>query len=292
MTRAAVPNRSHATERGFTLIEAVVVLTLTGIVAGMVGVFIARPIDAYVDLARRAELSDSADMALRRAAREIAQALPNSVRVGGGSSQFLEFLPVAASGRYLAAPAADGSGDFFNINDPTDNSFTVLGPNVFVPGSSGVNPVPFLVVYNLGIPGADAYNGESSRPLTTFGTAGSLTYNLAGGQFIYPSPGNRFQVIVTPITYACLPGAGGGGTLRRYTGYGIQSAQPINIAAAPLSGLSGVNDVLLADHVLACSFAYTPDASARIGLVTMRLTLSSGGEKLTLVHQAHVDNSP
>lgn len=286
--------RSHANQRGFTLIEAIIVLVLTGIVAGMVGVFIARPIDAYVDLARRAELSDSADMALRRVAREIAKALPNSVRVGGGggSGDYLEFLPVAASGRYLAAPAADGSGDFFNVDDPTDNSFQVLGPNVLVPAASGLGSAPYLAVYNLGIPGADAYTGESIRALTSFGTLGALTYDLANGQFTYPSPGNRFQVITTPISYACLPAAGGAGTLRRYTGYGIQSTQPISTSDPALAALTGTDNVLLADHVLGCSFSYTAGASARIGIVTMRLTLSSGGEQLTLVHQAHVDNSP
>src|SRR5205814_7956125 len=68
-------------QRGFTLLEAVLVIAMTGIVAAMVAVFIRAPVNAYVDQARRAELSDAADTALRRMAREVQRALPNSVRV-------------------------------------------------------------------------------------------------------------------------------------------------------------------------------------------------------------------
>ena len=32
--------------------------------------------------------------------------------------------------------------------------------------------------------------------------------------------------------------------------------------------------------------------AARIGIVTLYLTLAAGGERLTLVHQVHVDDSP
>ena len=46
---------SNSTQRGFTLIEAIIVIVITGILAGMVAVFIRAPIDAYVDSARRAD---------------------------------------------------------------------------------------------------------------------------------------------------------------------------------------------------------------------------------------------
>ena len=272
--------------RGFTLIEAVLVIALTGIVAAMVGVFIRQPINAYVDQARRAELSDTADTALRRVARDLSRALPNSVRVDP-SGLLLEFLPVSASGRYRAAPAADGSGDYLDFDNPADSSFAVLGPPVDT--ASGDQ----LVVYNLGLPGADAYSGETRRALTSIGTAlGSLGYSVGASQFPYPSPGNRFQIVGTPVTYACEPAANGAGVLRRFAGYAIQSAQPLDPAAAPLAALIGRNNSVLADKVAGCSFAFSSGASARTGLVTLRLTVASGGESMTLLHQAHIDNSP
>src|SRR4051812_27634335 len=105
-------SRSHSrqTARGFTLLEAVLVITLIGIVAAMVGVFIKAPIDAYVGQGRRAELTDTADTALRRISREVQRALPNSVRLDA-TGTVLEFLPVSAAGRYRAAPDASGGHD-------------------------------------------------------------------------------------------------------------------------------------------------------------------------------------
>ena len=272
--------------RGFTLIEAVLVIALTGIVAAIVGVFIRQPINAYVDQARRAELSDTADTALRRVARELSHALPNSVRVDP-SGLLLEFLPVSASGRYRAAPAADGSGDYLDFGNAADSSFDVLGPPVDT--ATGDQ----LVVYNLGLPGADAYSGETRRALTSIGTAlGSLSYSVGASQFPYPSPGKRFQIVATPVTYACEPAANGTGVLRRFAGYAIQSTQPVDPTAAPLAALIGRNNSVLSGNVAGCSFGFSSGQSARSGVVTLRLTVASGGESMTLLHQARIDNSP
>ena len=282
MTRPPSP-----TQRGFTLIEAVLVIMLTGIVGAMVAGFIKQPIDAYVDQARRGEMSDEADGALRRMVRELQTALPNSVRVNA-TGTYIEFLPVRSAGRYRAAPdSVTGLGDFLDFASAADGSFEVLGPTVSA--SAGDK----LVVYNLGLTGAAAYAGTSRRALTSSGASlASLSYNVGGTQFPYASPNNRFHIVSTPITYACLPVAGGAGTLRRYAGYAIQGAQPANTAAAPLSGLSGVNNAQLSGSVAACSFTYNSTSSARTAVVTLRLTLTRSGESITLLQQVFVESSP
>src|SRR5690349_19041624 len=83
-----LPNRESRTMKhvvrhqgGVTLIEMIVVILITGIIGSMVVVFMRRPVDGYLDTARRAELSDIADTALRRISRDLRRALPNSVRV-------------------------------------------------------------------------------------------------------------------------------------------------------------------------------------------------------------------
>ena len=286
-------------QRGFTLIEAVMVIALTGIVGAMVAVFIRQPINAYVDTARRGAITDAADIALRRITRELQGALPNSVRVNAAGT-YLEFLPVLAAGRYRAAPNAAGVGDFLDFTSSADDRFEVLGPAVSVQAGDQ------LVVYNLGLPGADAYAGTSRRALRNTGSALSqLTYTVGATQFPYASPNNRFFIINRPVTFACGPSAYG--TLSRVSGYAIQANQPVNIAGAPLSGGPGVvNSFLIGARwnaqaaaskvlppaVTACSFTYNNSASSRNGVVTIRLTVSDGGESISLLQQVFVGASP
>jgi prepilin-type N-terminal cleavage/methylation domain-containing protein len=73
--------RKHLrSQRGFTLVEAIIVMVLTGVLAGVMVLFIRQPVQNYVDAAGRAGLTDTADLALRRMARELRSALPNSIR--------------------------------------------------------------------------------------------------------------------------------------------------------------------------------------------------------------------
>ncbi len=273
-------------QHGFTLIEAVMVIALTGIVGAMVAVFIRQPINAYVDTARRGEMTDEADAALRRIARELQAALPNSVRVNAAGNR-LEFLPVRSAGRYRAAPSAAGIGDFLDFGSSTDGSFEVLGPPVSALAADQ------LVVYNLGLTGADAYEGTSRRALTSTGaTLATIGYTVGGTQFPYASPNHRFHIVGQPITYACDPLAGGAGSLRRYSGYAIQAAQPTNVSGAPLSTLTGADNALLSGSVAACSFSYNTAGSAHKAVVTLRLTLTRSGESITLMQQVSVESSP
>src|SRR3990172_12597807 len=108
-------------QRGFTLVEAVMVIVLTGIIAAVVAVFIQGPIQGYFDTARRSQSSDVADFALRRVARDLQTALPNSMRSTDANNYFLEFLPVRSAGRYRAA--GDG-GDALDTS-AADTAFTV-----------------------------------------------------------------------------------------------------------------------------------------------------------------------
>ena len=269
--RCPEPPRLRPSQHGFTLVEAVIVIVITGIIAAMVAVFIRAPIQGYVDSARRAEMSDIADTAARRIARDLRLALPNSVRVfGGASGTSLEFLLTRSGGRYRADAAAAGD-DPLDFGVP-DTSFDILGaPLVFKTGDR-------IAISNLGVPGADAYAGDTLRSYN--GIVGSATTKAQftpSTPFPMESPARRFQVVETPVTYRC---AGGG--LWRHAGYTITATQ-----ANPPAGTPS----LLASKLSDCQFTYEA-VNQRFGLLSIRLKLAQGGETVSLYHEVHVYNVP
>src|SRR5881394_4593031 len=129
------PRHCHnSRQRGVTLIEMIIVIAITAIVAGGVAVFISRPFESYIDSARRAELTDIADTALRRMTRDFHSALPNSIRYtcvpsgcAVGSAYYIEYLQTSGGGRYRAEKDNAGLGDTLDFTF-ADTSFDVVGP--------------------------------------------------------------------------------------------------------------------------------------------------------------------
>jgi len=260
-------------QQGFTMIEAIVVIVVMGIVLALSAMFIRQPIESYFDIARRAELTDIADTALRRMARDIHSAVPNSIRQSGN---YLEFVPIKDAGRYRAEVGTGGE-DILDFTFATDSSFAVLGPAVTVSAGDSI------VIYNLGIPGSDVYEGTSRRAAVSGGS--SVSYTVGATQFPFASPANRFQVVGGAVTYECAANAGNpaNGYLRRYSGYAIQAAQPAPPAISP---------AILASNVAACAMSYASGVQQRDGLVSISLTLKKQNESVTLYHEVHVSNVP
>ena len=252
------------------------VIAITGIIAAVVATFIRAPVQGYFDAARRAELTDTADTAVRRIGRDLRQALPNSVRVTSvGTVSYLEFLQTSDGGRYRA----DGPGDTLDFEAAAgDTTFEVLGPAVaMVPGALNL-----LAIYNLGIPGADAYLGNNTSPISAINAATNVV-TMAARQFPFPSPDNRFQIISSPVTYVCDPGTG---TLTRFWNYPIQGGQPVGFAAGTAQGV-------LATNVAGCTFTYDQLViNQRTGVVSIWLQLRQSGETVDLYHEVHVSNVP
>lgn len=264
--------------------EAVVVILISGIVAAVVAVFISAPVRGYADASRRAELSDAADMALRRIGRDLRLALPNSVRVNAANDT-IEFLSTVDGGRYRA-DAGSGGEDVLDFNQ-SDTSFDILGPPLQFAATTLTNQNQ-IVIYNLGFDTADAYAG-SNRRLYTGGEGSRTNIQIAAAvppaPFPLQSPGRRFHIVDTPVSYVCS-----GGQLRRYWGYAIQATQQ---SAAWLSTpANGAASALLAQDVTNCVFTYAPGVTGRSGMVSMQITLTRNNEPVTLYHQVHVTNVP
>jgi MSHA biogenesis protein MshO len=298
---------------GFTLIELVIVIVLSGILATVVMRFITAPVEAYVDQDRRARLVDIAHHAMGQLSRETQRALPNSLRIGCGGA-CVEFLRVVAGGRYRVAPPSHDVLSFV----PADNdaSFDVLGPLDGIAGlsTSGAangcvqGQAACVVIYNTGQAGTDAWNrdhaGGAWRPdnMATLVSvsAGSITFDnshFSSGDTAFPaaSPGQRFYLVDSPVSFVC-----DGGQLRRYEGYSIthRSEAPTRVQ---LLGLSNPpEEVLVADQIAAggCVFDYDPGSLDRNGLLTVALTIeerdapSGTVEQVRLLKQIHVANLP
>jgi MSHA biogenesis protein MshO len=280
---------------GFTLIEAVVVIVIIGILVSVVGVFIVNPVQGYVDTVRRAELTDVADVALRRLTRDVRLGLPNSVRTSGNC---IEFIATSTGGRYR--DAADGStgGDFLSFTDGADTTFHVLGKTSNVATAADyIAANDYIAIYNLG-PGyapADAYTGGNRAQVSSVTCSGANTppcyVTLASNPFAaqsppLPSPSARFQVIpggTKAVSYVCS-----GGQLKRYVNYGFNAAQ-----SCPPAG-TGATLAGSGSTTATCSIDYTSSATGRNGLLYVQLTLTDtpSGEGVTLFQQIHVDNSP
>ncbi|OYZ03778.1 MAG: general secretion pathway protein GspH, partial [Methylophilales bacterium 16-45-7] len=169
--------------------------------------------------------------------------------------------------------ASDNPLDFAASAD----SFDVLGAPVNVGAGQQ------LVIYNLGVSGADAYEGTNRRALATTGNLSSLSFS--GGAFPQPSPSSRFYVVGTATTYACDM------TNRRlvmYSGYAIQSTQPASISA--LNALTTGRQI--ASNVTSCQMQYVPGALQRSGIVLVYLGLTQDAARVNLMQQINVVNSP
>ncbi len=323
-----VPHRvRHGT--GVTLIELVVVITITGIIAGVLGSVIVRPIQGFQAQVRRAELVDAAELALRRTALDIRQALPNSVRIrdalgntgnvtcnAAGQICTIEILNTLDGARYR-----EGSGNIGHDHGPTQFRLTFNGADTdgfnivgqfenFQPTLPFASTTQRLAIYNQGaVPavactgsGADAYSdagcGAGTRVVLTNPAVVAFTISGDGGgdeQRIIPNGGNFNFRWASPnqrvfIVDTPVSYVCTAGANGNITRY---ANYPIT-AAQQATPAGDPSPALLTKPVSVCKFSYSAGTNQRAGLVTLDITVSdaASGEQVRLLHQVHVDNAP
>jgi MSHA biogenesis protein MshO len=253
--------RPGATMRGFTLVELVIVITVTAIIGGISSTFIRHSVMAYVNSEAYYQLADRADVALRRMSRDVRNALPNSVWVSA-AGDFVQFVPIRAGGRYKL-------DDF----GKPDNKFGVLSEPVPVVAGDQ------LVIYNLGIQGADVYSGDNIRTIISTPGANLTEVQFTGAVFPLPSPASRFYIVNGSVFYVCDLAN------RRLLMYS-------NAAISHPANFNGLTARVVADDVTGCSFTYTEGVMQHSSVVTAQLELSKNGGVVRLVNLINVVNSP
>lgn len=289
---------SRAAAAGFTLLELVIVMAISAIVAVFVVFFLATPVEAYFAQTRRADLVDSADRILRSVAADVRTALPNSMRQSaGGGVVALELLATGGVARYYGPgeKAYLGGGPQEQKEELAigsfDQSFYTL--DLFTPGSAG----SYLAIDNQVPPLAYAAGaGVMTPPLTVFpinavGATGEEWVqlpNAPGMKFIQASPTHSVFVVTSPVSYLCDTNAQ---TLQRYIGYTPAAAQPATNAQLVAAGATVS---LIAQNVSACSLTLVAaPASGKFNqLVILTITLSNSGETLPVFDEVATEYVP
>jgi MSHA biogenesis protein MshO len=262
---------------GFTLIELIVVIVITGIIGSMALVFLKWPVQQYMDVSRRAELSYIADSVSDRLAEDVRTAVPDSLRLAGcGATPCVEFLPGRDAGHYRALHDMSGASAVGDVLDFTnaDDSFDIVGP-----------PVNFSAGDYILI-GSSTY--DMTTALRAYAGVPGLQSNVAivPTKFSSQSAAQRFDVVDgarQAVTYACegvlgaLNASGDGqASLVKHWAYGFNPEQQ---APADLAG----SRAIVADKVSRCAIGY-----ANPRLLGVRLTLTSGGESVTLYKEIYM----
>lgn len=279
-------------QRGFTLVELIVVMVIIGAIAGVLVLQLRPAMQSYLAIRQRANLTSQADAALRRIIGEVRTAVPNSLRYSWESqqSQCIEFVPTKDGGRFRTAQ------DYTNVNQPQG---AALVPGVPVTTFDSLTDVdPSVVRDDLVVVGNvnrdDVYAGTDvgtidkvagptpnvARNTITLQAATTFPAGYEGGRFLVVPKAER------AVTYTCtMPTSGGAGTIVRVTGYTPNAAPWKSCPTGPAILVAKVSD---------CSFLYheSQGATQQSGYLQLRLGLTDGDESVKLTMGAHVENVP
>jgi len=253
------PLKPTSDHRGFTLIELVITIVVTGIIAGVLFPVIYYGAESYREQALRRELVARARLVLERMAREIRESVPNSIRITTTTTadDTIEFGRAVHFSRFTAV---SGGSSPYTLHDNTGMTI----PNT-----------PFVVIYNVDPADFYAYPASPSTFPVTAVTANSVSFTAGAKP---SSPSKRYQMCTGPVCYARTAG----NEIRRYSGYNPGQNHAVSAASQDL----------LAQDVATLRFRYTPGTLSNSALVTILLTLQAGGETMAFHQEVHIRNVP
>lgn len=273
-------------QRGFTLVELIMVIVVLGIISVGSVSFISNSAQGLVDTAGRQALASTATIAVEKVLREVRRALPNSVRTfSDESNQCLEFVPILHSSEYVSIPTATAATSFESIQFVNavggETGYVAVYPNSNASVYSSDENIKAISTTTASA-SAVGVIGSPNENLQT------LTFtDVAGYRFPTGSPKNRFYLVSQPVSFC----DDANGRLWRYQNYGF------HLDSAASIPMTGSNRVLIADSLQASSLAFnvTPAQLQRNAVVRMSVVIERAGsstEQININQEVQLRNVP
>ncbi|KFZ31181.1 hypothetical protein IDSA_00125 [Pseudidiomarina salinarum] len=267
-------------QRGFTLVELIIVIVLLGVIGISTFNFLGFGTRIYTDaLARDVQVSNGRFI-LERMTREIAGALPASVRISG-DYRCIEYVPIIAGSLYTRLPRANYTGPLRGIT-PADYSF---GPDQRV----AVYAITESQVYGSTrrVKRLDSVDFDTPEP-------GYSEFNLNpadGDRYQRESPARRYYVLGLPVSW-CLTA---GQQLLRFSDYGWLTNQP-DLNTLPGSGVQNLMATNISNDINVAAERPFAIADSDVRRTTVELVMLLGSartdETLTMHHGVTIVNLP
>lgn len=255
-------------ERGFSLIELIMVIVILGALGVGITSFITRSVGGYIATGERQRMATAGLVAAEKITRELREALPNSIRTSLDKS-CVEFIPIFAASTYIDLPVEAAGSSFQAISAQRDSAIS---------GRVAVYPISTASLYS---PSASGSLTAATASMPT-GT-GAVTVSLSSAhQFPLHSPARRFYIVGAPAAYCQA-----GGKIIRYSNYGFNPG----LGSLPPSG---ADMAMLINQVQAGSvqFDFSPMSLVRNAVVNFRFRLEQGSEQLVVEQEAAIRNLP
>lgn len=271
-----LPNKSprkFLNQQGFTIVELVAVIVVLGVIAVSATQFISQGVSVYVDTVRRDNLQQQSRFAIERLRRELANALPGSVRVSSNlTTQCVEFVPIVAATTYLNT--ITGVGVINNL-EVVDVGYAY---------SSGDS----LAIYTLDSP--RVYGAASNVIALTGDAAGSVAntrrLSFSATAFTEESPSRRVYIVSTPVSFCAQDNS-----VTRHSGYGFSPAQSLS----PGTSVPIAEHLRIDDGGSYAVFDYVPGSLQRAAIINMDLRFfdsTESDEWLRFLSEVSLRNTP